>query len=227
MKKILFTLALTNLLIICALPQDCTFYYPEKKGAVLEYKSYDHKDNLTGTTRSQVKDFVKNGNNLSAVIETEAFDKKGKPLGTNEFTVKCENGIFYIDMKNFMNPQTMEAYKDMEVSVKSDNLLMPSNMKVGDKLNDGSLVITVSNAGMKIMTMTTTITNRKVDAKEKITTPAGTFECYKISYDMTTKMMMTIKLNAVEWYAKDVGMVKSESYKDGKLSGSTVLTSIE
>lgn len=227
MKKILLTLAITNLLTICALPQDCTFYYPEKKGAVLEYKSYDQKNNLTGTTRSQVKDFVKNGNNLSAVIETEAFDKKGKPLGTNEFTVKCENDVFYIDMKNFMNPQAMEAYKDMEVSVKSDNLQMPSNMKVGDQLNDGSLDITISNAGIKMMSMTTTITNRKVDARENITTPAGTFDCYKISYDLTTKMMMTIRLKAVEWFAKDVGMVKSESYRDGKLSGSTVLTSID
>ncbi len=30
---------------------------------------------------------------------------------------------------------------------------MPSSLKAGDKLNDGSLVITVSSSGMKMMTM--------------------------------------------------------------------------
>ena len=40
--------------------------------------------------------------------------------------------------------------------------------------------------------------------------------------------MITIRTKGVEWYAKDVGLVKSESYmSNGKLAGSTVLTDLK
>lgn len=72
------------------------------------------------------------------------------------------------------------------------------------------------------------VTNRKVIGKESVTTPAGTFECYKISYDIATKMMINMKTKATEWYARGTGLIKSETYStDGKLMGSNVLTSIK
>jgi len=80
---------------------------------------------------------------------------------------------------------------------------------------------------MTMMNMTISITNRKVEAVENVTTPAGTFECYKISYDIATKMMINVKMKGTEWYAKNVGLVKSESYNnDGKLMGSNLLTGL-
>ena len=78
------------------------------------------------------------------------------------------------------------------------------------------------------MNMNISISNRKVEAAENLTTPAGTFECYKISCDVAIKMMINVKTKSIEWYAKGVGMVKSESYNtDGKLMGSNVLTSFK
>jgi hypothetical protein len=227
MKKITITFILIGSLVFSAFSQECSFYYPKTKGATLEYKSFDKKNSLTSITRHQVKDITQSGNAVSATIEVKAFDKKEKFLGVNEFTVKCEDGTYYIDMKNYMNSEALAAYEDMDIKIESDNLEMPSSIKVGDRLNDGSLMITVSSSGMKLMTMTTDISNRKVEAEEKVTTDAGTFDCYKISYDLTTKMMMTMNLSAIEWYAKDVGMVKSESYSKGNLSGTTVLTAIK
>ncbi len=227
MKKVTVLFVLFIALIANIFSQDCAFYYPKTKDAILEYKSYDKKNSLTGITKHQVKDIAQSGNAVSATIKVEAYDKKEKFLGTNEFTVKCEGGTYYIDMKNYMNSQALAAYEDMDIKIESDNLEIPSSLKVGDQLDDGSLMITVSSSGMKLMTMTTNITNRKVEAKEKITTEAGTFNCLKISYDLTTKMMMTMNMRATEWYAKDVGMVKSESYTDGSLSGTTILTAIK
>ena len=41
-------------------------------------------------------------------------------------------------------------------------------------------------------------------------------------------LMINVKMKATEWYAKNVGMVKSESYtSDGKLAGSTLLTGLK
>jgi len=134
-----------------------------------------------------------------------------------------------VDMSNYLNQQSTDAYKDMEMSVEGGSLEMPSGMKAGDMLKDGDMKMAFSSGGMNVMNMAVTITNRKVEAVESLTTPAGTFDCYKISYDIATKMMgINVKMKGVEWYAKGVGMVKSESYnKDAKLQGSTLLTSLK
>jgi hypothetical protein len=85
----------------------------------------------------------------------------------------------------------------------------------------------VSNQGMTMMNMVTKISNRKVDAMEEITTPAGKFNCAKISYDVETKMMMLIHMKGIQWISQKVGVVRSESYdQKGKLVGYSVLASI-
>ena len=121
----------------------------------------------------------------------------------------------------------MEAYENMDIIIESENVTIPRNPKAGDLLGDGSITMTIKNEDITLITITVKIYNRKVEAIEKVTTPAGTFECFKISYDIETKMLLTIRAKAAEWYSKDVGLVKSESYnKKGKLRGYSLLSSI-
>jgi hypothetical protein len=81
---------------------------------------------------------------------------------------------------------------------------------------------------MSMMNMTTKVYNRKVEAIEKVTTEAGTFECYKISYDVFVDGMIDFNSKGIEWIARDVGAVRSETYnKNGKLTGYTELIKLE
>lgn len=227
MKKIIVLTTMFLFATLITTAQDCKFYLPKIQGAQIEYKSYDGKDKLTGSTIQSIKEIKESGGSYTAWIETKSFDKKGKETGSNEYSVKCENGTYSIDMKSFMDAQTMAAYEDMDVKVNSDNLEIPANLKVGDELKDGKLEISVYSEGMKIMSMTTDITQRKVEAKEEITTDAGTFSCYKITYTMTVKTMFSVRMEASEWIAEDVGTVKSETYSKGKTMGYTLLTGIK
>jgi len=208
--------------------QDCPLYYPDAENAQLEYKQYDKKGGLTGSSIQKITSVKKSAGSTEVEITAESFDEKGKSQGSVQLTSRCEGGIYYIDMKNYMNQESMESYEDMEMTIEGGNLELPSNMKAGDVLKNGDLKMSFSTGGMTIMNMTISVTNRKVEAVENLTTPAGTFECYKISSDIATKMMITVKAKSVEWFAKNVGMVKSESYSaDGKLMGSNVLASIK
>jgi hypothetical protein len=226
MKKLLLLFTI-SLLMGSLKAQDCIFYYPKTKGAVLEYKSFDKKDKLTSRSTQKVKDITETGNTIKATIEFQSFDAKGKDLGINEYDVKCENGVYSVDMRSFLDAQTMAAYKDMKVDITSNSLEMPTQMKVGDQLKEGKLVVSISSEGMPIMTMTTSITDRKVEAKESVTTEAGTFDCFKITYTITTKMMIGMRFEVAEWYADGVGSVKTESYSKGNKMSSTILTSIK
>jgi hypothetical protein len=229
MKQLLLIAVFCYSSIAALIAQDCPMYYPARENTQMEYKQYDKKGGLSGSSVQKITSIKKLAGSTEVAVTSESFDAKGKSLGTANLKVRCEGGIFYIDMSNYLNQQSMEDYKDMEMSVEGGNLEMPSGMKAGDALKDGDLKMSFSSGGVNVMTMAVSITNRKVEAIENVTTPAGTFECYKISYDIATKMMMiNVKMKGIEWYAKSVGLVKSESYsKDAKLQGSTVLAALK
>lgn len=214
-------------LIQVAAGQDCKLYFPETENAQIEYKSFDKKNKITGSSVQQIKDIKRNAGSVSAVIEAETFDNKGNTQGKATFDARCENGIFYIDMSKFINQESMEGFKDMEMTVEGGSLEMPSRLNAGDVLKPGEMKMAFSSGGATVMTMTVSITNRKVEGIQDVTTDAGTFKCYKISYDIATKMMFNIKAKAVEYFNEEVGMVKSESYtSSGDFQGSTVLSAI-
>ena len=215
MKRLLFYSLGCIFLVTGIRAQNCTMYFPGEENTQLEYKQFDKKGNPAGSSVQKITGITRNAGSVITEVSSEQFDGKGKSLGSVQLQARCENGIYYIDMKNYMNQQSM----DLEI---------PGNLKAGDVLKNGDMKMSFSSGGMTVMNMTVAITNRKVDAVESITTPAGTFECYKISYDIATKMMINIRAKGTEWYSKDVGMVKSESYSsDGKLMGSTVLASVK
>ncbi len=228
MKRILVSCMACSIFLGGILAQDCPMYYPDMENAQLEYKQYDKKGGLTGSSIQKITGIKKTAGSTEVTVAAESFDAKGKSLGSTEMKARCEGGVYYIDMQNFMSQESLEAYKDMEMKMEGGALEIPASMKAGDMLKNGDMKMSFSSGGMTIMNITMNISNRKVDAVESITTPAGTFECYKISYDVAMKMMMNMKSKGVEWYAKGVGLVKNETYSsDGKLLGSNVLTALK
>ncbi|MBN1144449.1 MAG: hypothetical protein JXA72_08495 [Bacteroidales bacterium] len=228
MRKAILSSILGCFLFAGVFAQDCPMYYPDMVNAQLEYKQYDKKGNLSGSSVQKIVDIKKSAGSTEMVISAESFDAKGKSLGSADLKARCEGGVYYIDMKSLMSPQTLESYKDMEMKMEGGNLELPASMKAGDVLKSGDMKISFIANGMTILNMTVNVSNRKVEAVESITTPAGTFDCYKISYDVATKMMVNVKTKGVEWFSDGIGMVKSETYDSaGKLLGSNVLTSVK
>lgn len=75
------------------------------------------------------------------------------------------------------------------------------------------------------MKMNVMMTDRKITGKESITTPAGTFDCYILTYKMDTKMALNISTSGKQWLAPKVGIVRDEVYnKSGKLTSYSELT---
>lgn len=204
--------------------QDCG-YYPVRSGAIMAYQSMDDKGKITGTSRITMLDVIQAGSSATYNVKAEYFDEKNRPQPAREYSMKCEDGVFSIDMKSLIDPKSMESFKDMEVSFSGTDMTFPSSMSVGQVLPDADITMAASTGGMTLMKMTIVITNRKIESKESITVPAGTFECYKMTYDIETRMGIKITSTAAQWMHKGAGSVKTETYdKKGKLLGSTVLS---
>jgi len=224
-KRILFVITLVFLLSGAISAQDCG-YYNISKGMVFGYQTLDAKGKITGTQRTTCLDVSTLGAATLYKIKAEYSDPKDN-LTTREFEMRCEDGNFYMDMQSLIDPKSMEGFKDMEVSVDANAMMYPSVLIAGQTLPDASITISAATGGVNLMNMVINITNRKVIGSESVTVPAGTFDCYKITYDVETKMMFKIASSVTEYINMGVGSVKSETYdKKGKLAASTVLTEL-
>ena len=224
MKK-LFAFLLTVLFAVNVFSQDCGVYHPVKTGTSLTYTYYSKSDKPERTCTMIIKNKENTATGLKLDVDGVVKEKNGKESLTYNYTAWCDGGTFYIDMKSMMSGL---AVKDLSsYKIESTNLQFPKNLTAGMQLPDASLKLTVEgpvNTGI-----TSNITNRKVEGFESVTTPAGTFECVKITSDIDSKIMF-IKTSgkSVEWFALNVGMVRTESYDaKGKLAGTNILTSIQ
>ncbi|MCU0417812.1 MAG: hypothetical protein MUE33_11580 [Cytophagaceae bacterium] len=224
---------LTLLVSFYSTAQSCQdSYYPIWQGAKWKTTSYNAKGVANGIESYEIKNYTSTATSSTGTIHAVITNEKGKDSTALDYTITCTKGVFKIDMKSIMagalkdNPQM----KDMDVQMEGDELETPHTLYIGQTLPNGKITMKIYSSGTLISTNVINTVSRTVVAKESITTPAGTFECYKISttYSLEMQIMnMPIKqsFSSNEWIARGTGVVKSESLdKNNKMVGYTLLT---
>ena len=207
--------------------QDCMTSEYLKKGTKWEVTNQDKKGKTTGIVKYEVLNSSQTGGQYIWEIKVATFDKKGEPLNEGSSEIICENGIYKMDMSQMMPPETMQSLKDLEVEIESTTINFPRGEDVETQLEDAYIVIATS-AAMGLMDMKMTISNRKIEGIETITTEAGTFKCLKITQDNKIEnKMMSRKYRTVSWFLPGFGVIKTESYDQKEnLMGTSTLSSL-
>ncbi|GAB4012330.1 hypothetical protein EXU85_26995 [Spirosoma sp. KCTC 42546] len=231
MKTFVFSLLAAVFTISHTQAQDClgmTF----KTGMNFELTHFNAKEKPIGKVLYQVKDVHKEGSSTVMDISAQFENDKGKQQPPYLIHYTCTGTELVADMAGMMQAMQAGAMKDMEMKLKANKLVYPGKLSVGQKLSDGQMEAEMSSGGGGPMaTMNMTMANRQVEGKESITTPAGTFDTYKISSDVNFEnRVMGIPIRntmRVVTYRTDNQLfdIKSESYnKNGKLMGYSLLT---
>ncbi len=230
LKTILFALFSTVFLDAQAQNDDCNGYFAYKQGTKVELTCYDKKDKVSTLLKYEVKKNESSGNKTTVLFYNETLDDKGALLAKGDYNIECKDGQIYADVRNissFAAPKTA----DVEMSFTGDKIIYPHNLKQGQKLADANMQIkgSMANAGLNLINMNISLTNRSVEGFESVNTPAGTFECVKISYDTDVKGgLFKFSGKSIEYLAKGIGIVKSESFDSkGKKSSSMLLTKLD
>ena len=104
-----------------------------------------------------------------------------------------------------MNTELLGDFMDYPDTYNDDYPLVS-----GFKKDGGQLIL--QSKDNKDALVKVRIFNRQHQSNEKITTPANTFNASKIAFDFeVTKDNKTTHYKGVEWYAKDAGIVRSET----------------
>jgi hypothetical protein len=167
-----------------------------------------------------VSNVSNSGSAATADLTSEMFNDKGKSMAKSKAKIKCDGGMMMVDMKMSM-PQQPGMPNAGETDVKADDIYMeyPKDMNVGDNLKNASMHMDMDNNGMK-QSVDMDVFDRKVEGKEKITTPAGSWDCYKISYKSKIRVKtmgigMPMNIEGIEYFAPGFGVVKTQSKHGG------------
>lgn len=231
MKK-LFIVAVLLCIITVAVGQDCKNYYYLLNNAEVEMTISDAQGSPAGKTLYKVTTVNKEGSDMVSDFTSTFLDKSGKEVTSGQGKFKCSGGVAFIDMK--MNMPSMPQLKDMKMEAKTTDafLTYPAGLAIGQALPDGRFEMESNANGME-MQMALSVRDRKVAGKEKVTSPAGSWDCYKITARMEIQMKIMgmgvpISLETTEWFAPGFGQVKTASHdKNGKLMGGTLITALK
>ena len=239
--------------IVCALlwdmnvyAQDKVYFVPDPETARWSYLEMDGNGATTATMVYSVNSMTGDAVNGSAKVKFESAGKQSsEEAAANFIYYKFKDGEFMIDMTAFFEADVLgelidaaagaegigaseeEKKKAIEevkklIEVSGEVRGIPRYPVIG-ALPDYEFVFKFSFVSMSVKG-----TERKISGKEKLTTPAGTFDCFIMEETVTTKAMMQKEVEkTVSWYAYGVGLVKENTYdKKGKLVSTTLLNSI-
>lgn len=193
-------------------------YFCATPGVELTYSNYDGDGDFDGSFSMLVIDCIGDMTKGSVKYSHKFFDDDNKPLFNGKeliMDVYLDKGETFSKMY-----ELKKAIKVQDVFSKGDASSLPLEMFVGMKIRDGEIVVQVNN-----IKSTVKVSNRKVTSKDLITTDAGSYECFKIEEHQTNTVMgFSKEWDVKTWYAKNMGCVKQETYRKGKLISSQILT---
>lgn len=227
------------LLLIALLPvasvqtyaQDC-MGVTLKPGMGYEMLSYTAKDKPNGKMIYKITGVRREGSSTVVDVDFESLDEKDKSRQKSTLKYTCSGNELIADLSGLIQNGQTSAFKDGEMRLKTNRVIYPT-LSAGQKLPDGKLEAEMYSNGTMMMEMNMDMTNRQVEGKESITTPAGTFDAFKVSSDlaMKTRTMgigIPVTLKTVTYRTNSLLFdVRSETYnKNGKLVGYTVLSKV-
>jgi hypothetical protein len=217
----------------------CTDFIWFKSGAMMEFETKDDKGKLLNKSKMEISKVYDEG--AMTVANAVASDDEGNSF---DMQFKCAGDKMYMDFGSLIkqamqqagqegadNASIQRALDNTEIGFSDGFMDFPKSMYPGQVLQDVSVSINSSPTPQFSIEMVSTLTDRKVVAKETVTTAAGSFDCMKISGVRMSSMKimgMNKKMpSSIEhiWFAPGIGVIKQEDYDEkGKLGTSMQLT---
>ena len=229
-----------------AYAQDTVFFVPDPETARWSYLEMDGNGATTATIVYSVDSMTGDAVNGSAKVKFESAGKQSsEETAANFIYYKFKDGEFMIDMNAFFEEDVFGEFIDAAAGAEGIEATEEEKKKAIEEIRKlievsgelrgiprypviGALPDYEFVFKLSFVTMTVKGTERKISGKEKLTTPAGTFDCFIMEETVTSKAMMQKDVEkTVSWYAYGVGLVKENTYdKKGKLVSTTLLNSI-
>ncbi len=226
--RVLYTILILLSISSSSFAQRDNTFLPSKRNFKIKYVTYDCKDRREYSEVWQLIGKSKQNKLIQYNIESEITTRKQNTF-YQYFRLVSKDSIFYIGSERYLNPIKLDSYQRMVIKINSDSVAIPIRPKIGQMLPEATCQACIlRGTGSVLMSMNVLLVNRTVDAIESISTPAGTFNCYKIATEkISYSGIRKRKTKLFEWYSINVGLVRMEEYhSNGKLISYKLIESL-
>lgn len=231
MKRLAFIFLLVTIVRANSWSQDC-LGMSFKSGMNFELTMYNPNDKPIGKIDYQIKEVHKEGSATVIDLIATFTDGDGKKREPSSIRYTCTGDELVAGMSG-LGPAFQGPDVKQELKMKTNKLVYPAKLSVGQKLADGLMEAEMYTNGAPMAQMNITVQNRQVEGQQALTTPAGSFDTYKITSDMNfeTRVMgipVRNKMRTISYRANNALFdIRSENYdKKGKLTGYMVLSKL-
>lgn len=219
-------------------PADLARPFGLEPGTETVYQLQDAKGKTLGTIRNRVVRLDSEQNKKQTITTTTAllksglYDDKNRLQNLQDLTYRCRQDTSFTDGTSELDTDRLKSFRDRIFTYQSVPLAWPNQPTVGSVLPAGGITVQVSSSAVSIAKVYATVQQRNVvSGPAPVTTPAGTFQCYKVEAERESAtaaradVVMRDVQRVVDYYSPGVGIVKSEFYdKKGKLVQVRLLT---
>jgi len=209
----------------------CMALFPNDKGTTWETKCYNSGDQLVGSTKYMVKDYSEMPSGPNTEIVFTVMNANGEVQNQGEMEAYCNEGDFYVKSESHPVNSDITSMISSNVNLLGSFLNYPNTFNMNDPFDMEGGEFTIKPKADKKDFVRVRIHNRSFEKNEKVTTPAGTFDASKISYEVEVydnANKKTMNYKNVEWYAVGAGIVRAEAYdSNNKMDNYTVLASLD
>ena len=201
-------------------------YCCDRQGATLNYV---RKITKTGETEWRhivnVKEVTQGADGRTVTQYSTFLKANGKPYYKNDIReqmVLQPTGDVWVDMEQ-VTIDYIKGRAGLNATAEAAPSIIPADMQPGDTLPQ-----VTGKTKVSLLTFTYRIWDRKVLRRETISVPAGTFDCMVLQErKLESGPGHNRDVLNQTWYCKGIGWVRHDTYIDGKLDTSEILTSIK
>ncbi|MBT9392446.1 hypothetical protein KLP40_04655 [Hymenobacter sp. NST-14] len=218
---------------------DCPHPFGLYDNTELVYQRQDERGKLLGTLRQRVVNLGSEQNKKqtlttnTVLLKSGSYNAKNRLLYLRDLTFRCRRDTAFTDGLAQLNPEQLSSFRDRILTYSPTPLAWPNQPTVGSELPDGGISVDVRSSAVHIAEVYAKVQKRKVTGQESITTPAGTFACFKVEAEQESAtvaradMVLRTTTRLVDYYSPAVGLVRTELYdKKGRLTEVRLLTAI-
>lgn len=200
-------------------------FFCERPGAVMRYeRRFADNNKLKWTQEVSILDVSEAEGGKRVSYKSEFRGKSGKLMYGGPVSLEMlvfPNGDIGMDLSASLKSVASNYVSDSMIKGEPCFSVLPSSMKEGDVLEDAVFEVTVAGLPCKV-----SVTDRKVVGRERITVPAGTFDCIVVLEHKSQRLGKLVVSYAYTWYAAGIGMIRHDTYIKGSLKTTERLVSL-
>lgn len=147
--------------------------------------------NSGGIQSWKITNVAKSPKGFTSTATFNFTDGKGQEISSGNGSYRCEGGKLMADVHMFLPQEGMQKTSMGNATLNNAYVEYPASLSEGMQLSDAIFDIDVNTSGVP-STAHFEMTNRKVVGKEKVSSDAGTWDAYKITYDTDMKIKMMV-----------------------------------